>query len=64
MPKHDSNIDTGNLGLALGIATPGHHQHGPQEVDGLFKVWFDTGIVMFVPGPLFDQMRLHLREAD
>lgn len=61
MPTPDKNIDTGSLGLALSILTPSQKKNPFKDK---YLIEFDTGIVLAAPLALFDNMLLHLREAD
>lgn len=55
----NENIDTKQYGLAQAFLSP-----KMSGVKGKWKITFDTGVVMFVPDPLFAVMTFHLEEKD
>lgn len=60
LPRSDANaIDTGQFGLAKHFYTP-----QKSRLPGNWEVRFDTGIVLFIPPALFDNLVFHLEESD
>lgn len=62
MPQADStHIDTAAFGLALAFWSP---KSAKNRHRSKWLIIFDTGVEMLVPLPIFETMRMHLREAD
>lgn len=61
MRSSDSQLDTSALGLALRFQTP-----SPLRTDypSLYRIEFDTGVVLYLPEVMFLDAKFHLQESD
>lgn len=64
-PKPDVGlIDTRELGMALSFWRPGKHPMSAVPHRKMWKVEFDTGIVIYIPDAVFGSFNFHLAEKD
>ena len=64
LDKNSALLNTGALGLGLRFSSPGRHPSSAVSHRKLWKIEFDTGIVMYVPESIFMTMNFELQEED